>query len=117
MLESTGGRFAHQGVSSYVEQNATVLALALEQAPGGAVARAEQREYVDARGAVVPPVFRRPAVFASPVWMHAVWLDAVEVNDRVTVRIAALPGQWGWVVAVGCLLVAIGYLPDRRHAA
>lgn len=117
MLEVPGGRFAHQGVSSYVEQNVTVLALALENASGGAVARAEQREYVDARGAVVSPVFRRPAIFTSPMWMHATWLDAVEGNDRVTVRIAAIPGQWGWVIAAACLLVAIGYLPDRRRAA
>ena len=109
-----GARLAHQGVSSYVEGNATVLALALERVPGGTVVRAEQREYVDARGAVLAPVWRRPAVLVSPGWIHAAWLDAVAPNDQVTVRVAAIPGPWGWVVALLCLVVAIAAPGARR---
>lgn len=115
-VETSGARLAHQGVSSYVEGNATVLALALERVPGGTVARAEQREYVDARGAVLTPVWRRPALLASPGWIHGAWLDTVAPNDQVTVRVAAVPAPWGWVVALVCLAVAMAAPAWRRPA-
>ncbi|MBK8250888.1 MAG: hypothetical protein IPK85_26345 [Gemmatimonadetes bacterium] len=115
-LTTGGARLAHQGVSSYVEGNATVLALTLERVPGGTVARAEQREYVDARGAVLRPVWRRPALLVSAAWIHAAWLDRVGTDDEVTVRVAAVSGAWGWVLALLCLAAAIAPAGMRRAA-
>jgi hypothetical protein len=116
-IESGGTAITHQGVSTYTEERATVLALALEQTPGAHLGRAEQREYVDARGAVIPPVWLVPASFMSPLWAHAVWLDRVDAGDRAEVRVGSIPGQWGWVVALACLVPAALALRRRRHPA
>ncbi len=102
-----GGTIAHQGVSTWAEGNTTVLAVALERTPGAIFRRAEQREFADARGAILSPVWRLPATFVTPTRHDAVWLDDVHGADVARVQVASVPGQWLWVVAL--LAVALAW--------
>ena len=98
-----GTELVHLGVSRYDREGADVLALAVERHAGGQsrLASAELREYLDARGSVVPPLAIIPAVLRTAWGPLYVWLKEVEANDRVRLRIALAPGLWlAWVAVV-----------------
>lgn len=106
-LSAAGATIAHQGISVYDEQDAAVLALALEWSRGSALQldRAEQREYNDARGSVVGGVLTSPASFAT--WRNTtrVWLDSAATGDRVWVTTSVEWGAWCWWLAAVLLVL------------
>lgn len=97
-----GESVAHQGLSVYDEPGAAVLALALEARSGNntRLDRAEQREFTDARGAVVGGVWTRPATFAGWRGTTRIWLDSASRGDRAHLTTAIEWGAWLWWVLV-----------------
>lgn len=115
VAELNGLRLAHQGISRYEAPQAHVLAVALERqsASGARLARAEQREYFDGRGAMVGEVVSPPAVFRG-VWRTTyVWLERVEAGDVVRLRSSTVMFETGWwiAVALACLAAVLSWLP------
>jgi hypothetical protein len=105
-----GMRLAHQGISRYETDQAHVVAVALERQdsarPG--LARAEQREYVDARGATSGDVVSPPAVFHDLWRTRYVWLEGIEAGDAVRLRASTVIFGSGWWLAA--LLGAVAAL-------
>lgn len=107
----------HQGISVYDEDNAAILALALDAGPGDAPAlrRAEQREVMDARGAVVGRVWTPPAQWTGWRGTTRVWLDSVRTGDIAWVTTSTDRGTWMWTALVLVLWwVAVAPAPTAR---
>ncbi len=114
-IEAGGVTLAHQGVSTYEDGTTTVLGLALEATPGGSLSRAEQREDVDARGAVMRPVWYVPAQFTTMSAARHVWLERVDARERATVTLVTRPLAWLWAAALLPLVVLLlRRTPDRE---
>jgi cytochrome c biogenesis factor len=109
-VELGGAHIAHQGISRYEAPRAHVLAVALERQgrASPALARAEQREYFDARGSMVGEVVEPPAVFRGLWQTTYVWLEGVDPGDAVRLRASsvALDAGW-WLAAVLSCLAAV----------
>jgi hypothetical protein len=102
--ELSGLPVAHQGVSRYQDASSHVVAVALETR--GRLARAEQREYFDGRGAVLGEVVVPPAVFRGLFHTRYVWLDGLETADAVRLRVATVSFEAGWWIAVALAVLA-----------
>lgn len=101
-VELGAARIAHQGISRYEAPRAHVLAVALERQGRASptLARAEQREYFDARGSMVGEVVEPPAVFRGLWQTTYVWLDGVDEGDMVRLRASSVALDAGWWLAV-----------------
>ena len=111
-----GLRLAHQGISRYETDQAHVVAVALERqdGPRPGLARAEQREYVDARGATSGDVVSPPAVFHDLWRTRFVWLEGIEPGDAVRLRASTVILGSGWWLAALLGVVAALLAWSRR---
>jgi hypothetical protein len=112
--ELGGVRLVHQGISRYEATRAHVLAVALERQSAAApeLARAEQREYFDARGSMVGDVVKPPAVFRGFWRTTYVWLEGLEAGDAVQLRVSTVAFESGWWIAVvlACLAAVLAWI-------
>ena len=101
--------FASQGISTFVEPNHHVAALAVMAQRGGSrigLVASEKRQFVDVRGEPTFDPSTQAGILTRPLQDVYVVLGEARDNNTATVRIAFLPlASWVWF---GVLLMAAG---------
>lgn len=101
--------FASQGISTFVEPNHHVAALALMATRAGrriGLVASEKRQFVDVRGEPTFDPSTQAGILSRPLQDLYVVLGEARDNNTATVRIAFLPlASWVWL---GVLLMAAG---------